>query len=172
MSMGLATLRSGMPPRPVQGMTAPKGMRRFRWRGSLFTLLLVALLPLHAWSSIYECRDQEGHRIITDSPSQLEECKTISATPPGSKKSSFGGNQSYGDSSSAVTQSAPEAAAPQYPPILVTGPNGEVLSEPPPAQGSGSPPQKPDAAQAPVVNQLHPFSPPVAAPQAPPEQKP
>jgi len=155
-------------------MAQSDALRRPLRGGGLIAVFLVALLPAHAWSNIYECRDQEGHRIITDSPSQLEECKTISATPSGSKKGSFGGGQSYVDSNP-VAQSPPGAGA-QYPPVLVTGPNGEVLSEPDPSAGQTSaapPPQKQDGAQTPpAVNQLHPFMPPVAGPQGGAEQKP
>jgi hypothetical protein len=155
-------------------MTAANRMHRSRRSGGLFVLFMVALLPAHAWSSIYECRDQDGRRIITDSPSQLEECKTISTTPSPPKKSGFGGGQSYVD---IPTQTPPGAGAPiQYPPVLITGPNGEVISEPDPASGQTAgalPSQKSDAAQTPpAVNQLHPFLPPVAAPQVGTEQKP
>ena len=162
---------------PVQRMRAVGPLCR-SWCGrSVFLLSLVLFITAHAWASIYECRDHEGHRIITDSPSQLEECKTISTTPSPPKKSGFGGSQSFGDPNPVVTQSPPGGGVPiQYAPALITGPNGEVISEPDPAAGQATAapsPQKPDGAQAPAaVNQLHPFLPPVSAPQAGAEQKP
>ena len=177
MSVVAATRSPGMPRTLLLPMTPSETLRRSLWNGGVVALFLVALLPVHAWSSIYECRDQDGHRIITDSPSQLEECKTISATPSGSKKGSFGGGQSYGDTSPLVTQSSPGGSPPvQYPPVLITGPNGELISEPDPSAGQTTgapPPQRQDGAQAPpVVNQLHPFMPPTPGAQGGTEQKP
>ena len=171
MSVVVPTLNAGMHRRQAQREI--ERAHRTRWSGRVFALSLIVLIPAPAWSSIYECRDLEGHRIITDSPSQLEECKAISTTPSPPKKSGFGG-QSYGDSAPVVTQSPPGVGAPiQYPPVLITGPNGEVLSEPDPAVSQAAGAQKQDATPTPpVINQLHPFLPPVAGPQGGAEQKP
>ena len=167
------TMNEGRRQRPLRRM-AVTSLHQSWFAQSMFLLFLLLFMAAHAWGSVYECRDQEGHRIITDSPSQLEECKTISSTPSSSKKSGFGGNQSYGEASPVVTQSPAGAGVPiQYPPVLITGPNGEVISEPDPAAGQAAQPATAPQAQPGVgVNQLHPFLPPVSAPQAGSEQKP
>ncbi len=86
--------------------------------GGMLSLVIPLLIPMEAWSILYQCMDGAGATVFSDSPAQLRNCKVLEVKP---------------SSPSPAVPLAPLSESPPGPSQeMSSGPSG-VPFEPPPA---------------------------------------
>lgn len=130
----------------------------------LLPMLVLGVMPV-TWASVYECRNQRGEITLTDSPSQLEQCRIINTAPPSlANKPSYPNSPPSTDSISSPTPFTPDVTPTPAPDLA---PDPQETSAPQPSVAS---PAAPAAGIA--IHPIHPFFQQSAAPTAGIEQKP